>query len=134
LDWDRYSYTFVGNSPVAFNNIKVINAVGSEKLAEILKQHDIYLTASKNDPCSNALIEALACGLPAIFLGSGGHEELVGWGGLGFKDQSEIPGLLETVVNHYEMFQNLITVESIDQIAEKYYQVLKIVALAVKKE
>lgn len=134
LDWERYSYTFVGNSPVTFNNIKVINAVGSEKLAEILKQHDIYITASKNDPCSNALIEALACGLPAIFLDSGGHGEIVGWGGLGFKDRSEIPGLLETMVDHYEMFQNLISVESIDQVAEKYYQVLKIVALAVKKK
>jgi len=134
LDWKRYSYTFVGNSPFTFKNIKVINPVNSEKLAEILKQHDIYLTASKNDPCSNALIEALACGLPAIFFDGGGHREIVGWGGLGFKDQSEIPGLLEAIVEHYEMFQNLITVESIDHIAEKYYQVLKLAALAVKKK
>ncbi len=132
LDWNKYSYTFVGNSPVTFKNIKIIKPVNSERLAEILKQHDIYLTASKNDPCSNALLEALACGLPALFLNSGGHGEIVDWGGLGFKAPFEIPKLLETIVNNYEMFQNLITVDSIDQIAEKYYIVLKIAAAAPK--
>ena len=42
---------------------------------------DLYLAASRDDPCSNALLEALACGLPAAFLASGGHPELVGEAG-----------------------------------------------------
>ena len=33
---------------------------------ELLREHDVYLAASRDDPCSNALLEALACGLPAV--------------------------------------------------------------------
>ena len=44
-----------------------------------------YLAPSCDDPCSNALLEALACGLPAAYRDSGGHPELVGEGGLPFR-------------------------------------------------
>ena len=50
-------------------------------VARLLREHDVYLAASRDDPCSNALLEALACGLPAAYLDSGGHPELVGDGG-----------------------------------------------------
>ena len=33
---------------------------------------DCYVAASLDDPCSNALLEALACGLPALYRRSGG--------------------------------------------------------------
>ena len=62
LDFSKYEMTFVGNSPIEFKNIRWLKPVPSEKLARILKEHDIYITASQNDPCSNALIEALSCG------------------------------------------------------------------------
>ena len=47
--------------------------------------------ASIDDPCSNALLEALACGLPALFRRSGGHPELVGDGGVGFDGPEDAP-------------------------------------------
>ena len=46
---------------------------------------------SRDDPCSNALLEALACGLPAAFRRSGGHPELVGEAGIGFDEPEELP-------------------------------------------
>ena len=58
----------------------------------------MYLAASRDDPCSNALLEALACGLPAVFLRSGGHPELVGEAGLGFDEAEELPPLLDRLV------------------------------------
>ena len=39
-------------------------------------KHKIYLTGSKNDPCSNSLLEALALKLPSIVFDSGGHKDL----------------------------------------------------------
>lgn len=75
LDFSKYEMTFVGNSPIIFKNIKWIKPVPSKKLAEILKQNDVYITASQNDPCSNSLIEALSCGVPAVALNDGGHPE-----------------------------------------------------------
>jgi len=81
LDFSRYKMTFIGNSPLKFKNIEWIKPVDSKKLAEYLKRHDIYIVASKNDPCSNSLIEALNCGLPAVALNDGGHPEIVRNGG-----------------------------------------------------
>ena len=34
-------------------------------------KHQVYISASKNDPCSNSLIEALELKLPSIVLKSG---------------------------------------------------------------
>lgn len=124
LDWDRFEYTFVGNTSEEFEHIRRVPPVPSEKLADILRQHDIYLTASRNDPCSNALIEALTCGLPAFYLNSGGHPELVGYGGLPFNEVEEILPLLDVLVENYEMFQNVIVVPSLAEVTEKYLTLL----------
>ena len=51
---------------------------------------DVYVAPSRDDPCSNALLEALACGLPAAYRDSGGHPELVGEGGLPFREDEEL--------------------------------------------
>ncbi len=77
LDFSRYEITFAGNSPIKFKNIQTIPPLSSKQLADTLRQHDIYITASKNDPCSNALLEAISCGLPVVALNSGGHTELI---------------------------------------------------------
>lgn len=125
LDFKRYEYTFVGNVPGEFKNIKLLPAVPSVELAGLLKGSDIYITASKNDPCSNALIESLACGLPALYLNSGGHRELVGFGGLAFNKGREIPGKLVELISDYEFFQSLIRVERIQDIANRYLELFK---------
>ncbi len=56
---------------------------------------DCYVAASIDDPCSNALLEALACGLPALFRRSGGHPELVGEGGVGFDGPDDAAAALD---------------------------------------
>lgn len=125
LDWDRFDFTFVGNESVPFTRIKSVPAVPSEQLADILRHHDIYITASQNDPCSNAVIEALACGLPVLYRNDGGHPELVGYGGLPFADQEEIFPQLERLASNYDMFQRLITVPTMDEVADAYLTLLK---------
>jgi len=42
-----------------------------------------------------------------------------------FKDNQEIPGQLNAIVENYQMFQNLIVVPTMDEIVEKYLTVLK---------
>ena len=124
LDFDRYELTFVGRSPIAFDRIRAIPPVGSAELAEILRAHDLYLTASVNDPCSNALLEALACGLPALYLRSGGHPELVGEGGLGFDAAEEIPGQLERLVTEHVERRARIARPSLAEVADAYLEVM----------
>lgn len=126
LDWDRYEMTFVGQSQIAFKNINMLPAVNSYKLAALLREHDIYITASRHDPCSNSLIEALTCGLPAVYRQSGGHPEIVNQAGVGFEAAEQIPALLDAVVESYEKFQALISLPSIEEVSRKYLDVLEL--------
>lgn len=125
LDWERFEYTFVGRASEKFERIHQIPPVPSEELADILRHHDIYITASRSDPCSNALIEALACGLPALYFNDGGHPELVGFGGLPFNNEAEIMPQLDILIENYELFQNLIVISSMDEVAKKYLDLFK---------
>ena len=45
---------------------------------EIYRAADIYLAVQHQDPCPNAVLEALASGLPVIYSDTGGTPELVG--------------------------------------------------------
>lgn len=125
LDWGRFEYTFVGNVSEKFARVRHVDPVPSEQLADLLRSHDIYIAASRNDPCSNALIEALSCGLPALYLNDGGHPELVGCGGLPFDSEDQILAQLDRIVEHYEMFQRLISVSRLDDVADKYLEVIR---------
>jgi glycosyltransferase involved in cell wall biosynthesis len=127
LDWNQYEYTFVGQSSHSFNRIHHIAPVPSADLADLLRQHDIYITASRHDACSNAVLEALACGLPVVYLNSGGTPELVQRGGLPFDQAAEIPDLLVEVAQNYEAYQAAIAIPSITQIADKYLQVMGLI-------
>jgi glycosyltransferase involved in cell wall biosynthesis len=124
LDWGRYELTFVGRSPVSFERIRSIGPVGSAEVSELLRAHDLYVAASRNDPCSNALLEALACGLPAAYLASGGHPELVGDAGLAFSTPEELPTVLDRLVAELDERRAAISVPSLDAVADSYLEAL----------
>ena len=124
LDHDRFELTFVGRASVALGRTTVIPAVPSEELAELLRSQDIYLAASLDDPCSNALLEALACGLPAAFAASGGHPELVGEAGLPFLSPEELPAVLARLVAEIDLRRAAIRVRSLAEVADRYLELL----------
>jgi glycosyltransferase involved in cell wall biosynthesis len=124
LDWDRYELTFVGRSLVPFERIRRVGPVGSHEVAGLLRGHDLYVAASRDDPCSNALLEALACDLPVAFLESGGHPELVGAGGLPFRSDEEIPDVLGRLIEDLDGFRDVISVPSIASVADRYLEIL----------
>jgi len=79
LSKEKYSnikITFIGRSPIAFKNIKMIKPLKTKDLASVMSSFDGYITASKNDPCSNALCEAAQFGLKIFALNDGGHPEV----------------------------------------------------------
>lgn len=125
LDFDKYDFIFVGNSPIRFKNIRHIPPLNSCGLARELKKSDIFMTASKNDPCSNSLIEALACGLPALVLNSGGHPELISKGGELFENNNEIIKKLEKLTNNYSEYRKNIPKYDIRDTALKYIDILR---------
>ncbi|HNX82281.1 MAG TPA: glycosyltransferase family 4 protein [Candidatus Omnitrophota bacterium] len=124
LDWTRYEFTFIGRTKENFKHINHLPPVNSQKLADVIKAHDIYVTASENDPCSNSLLEALSCGLPAVYLDSGGHKELVQKAGIGFTDPVGALGALEEIVRNYHQYREAIKVPSLKEVTQKYIAVM----------
>jgi glycosyltransferase involved in cell wall biosynthesis len=120
LDWSQYEMTLVGNSPLTFKNIRHIKPVPIKILAEILKRHDIYIFASKHEACSNALLEAMHCGLPVVACDSSSNPELVGGGGELYDRKEDIPDLIKKISRDYGAYKKRIQVMSIEYTARKY--------------
>jgi glycosyltransferase involved in cell wall biosynthesis len=121
----RVQLTFVGNTHAVFERIRSMAAVPSRELAEVLRAHDVYLATSRDDPCSNALLEGLACGLPAAYLRSGGHPEVVGDGGIGFDDAAELPDVLDQLRGELDERRAAIHVPSLSDVGDGYLEVLR---------
>jgi glycosyltransferase involved in cell wall biosynthesis len=122
LDFNRYAMTFVGRSPIKFKRIQHVPPQPSGELAESLRRHDIFITASRNDPCSNALIESLHCGLPAVVRNDGGHPEIVGAAGELFEDERDILDAIEKVAQNYGYYQDRIKMPTMEDIGGRYYE------------
>lgn len=120
LNFDLYDYTFVGNVNANFKNINKISVVSPNKLKNILASSDIFITASKNDPCSNSLIEALTLKIPSIGKNDGGHPELIGQGGLVFNENEELIEKIAFVAENLNSFKNKIHTNDILQVAKNY--------------
>jgi len=116
----KFEFSYVGRVNENFEISKVVGPVDSYNLGQILRNQDIYITASRNDPCSNSLIEALHCGLPAVALNSGGHPEIVGDGGLLFNKKEEIPALLERIALGLDGYRSAINLPTIEKVANLY--------------
>ena len=125
LDEDELEVTFAGRTETKFERIRVVGPLASQELAELLRAQDVYLAASRDDPSSNALLEGLACGLPAAFLRSGGHPELVGEGGLGFDDAEELPELFAQLRRELDVRRAAIRVPALADVTERYLEVLR---------
>ena len=97
LDFNRFEFTFVGNSPIGFKNIRHLPPLKSKDLEQELRKHHAFITASLDDPCSNSLIEAIHCGLVPLARDSGGHSQIVGKEGFLFQGNGDIIENLEKV-------------------------------------
>ena len=100
---ERYEFTYIGNIPTdfVFKNTKLIKPLNGLELAEKLKQNDLYITGSLNEPSGNHQIEASLCGLPVLYLNSGGIPEYQNGYGTEFNKEN-----LEVVLkNIYENYK-----------------------------
>jgi glycosyltransferase involved in cell wall biosynthesis len=124
LDPNRYELTFLGRSPVTFPRARVLPPVNSEAVALELRGHDVFVTASLHESCSNAVIEALSCGLPVLYVDSGSNGELVKEAGLAFAVREEVPSRLDQLVAEYELRQSRIEPPRLEDVANRYLAVM----------
>lgn len=123
-DRDRYEFTFVGRTQTPLEGVRQLAPLASRELAEELRAHDVYVAPSLNEPCSNALLEALACGLPVLYRRSGSHAELVGEAGLGFDEDEDAVGQLGKLAQEREERRAAIRLTSLAEVTDRYLEVL----------
>lgn len=124
LDWSRFEFTFVGRLSTPLRRARVIPPVDSHGVAHALREHDLYVMASLHEACSNALLEALACGLPAVYVDSGSNAELVGDAGVPFTDGDSLLAAIDKATEHLAGLRERISIPTIDDVASRYLNVL----------
>ena len=90
----------------------------------MLRAHDVFFTASRHEACSNALLEGLACGLPAVYVRSGSNGELVGEGGIGFDEPEELPDAFALARERLAELAAAIRLVPLEEVADRYADVL----------
>jgi glycosyltransferase involved in cell wall biosynthesis len=76
LDVDFYLCGNFLDTP-ELDNLHNLGVLDRKQLAEILRSCHALLTFSRNEACPNHVIEAMASGLPVLFLDSGAMKEIV---------------------------------------------------------
>jgi glycosyltransferase involved in cell wall biosynthesis len=97
-------FTYIGNIPkkVKFKNTKVLQPLSGLNLAKEIKKNDMYLTGSINEPSGNHHIEAAQCGLPLLYINSGGIPEYCDGFGTMFNDKRDFEDKLSEAIKSYE--------------------------------
>jgi len=125
---EKFEFTFIGNLPkdLQLENSNVIKPLHGSTLAQELKSHDIYITASMNEPSGNHHMEGAMCGLPILYVNSGALPEYCENYGLEFNIKN-LESSLNEMSNSYSKFQNSLKVYpySFSYAAKEYINVFE---------
>ena len=59
------------------DDVTLLGRRGGDQMPEIYRQHDVYVSASMQEGMSNAMLEAMASGLPIVTTRCEGVDELI---------------------------------------------------------
>jgi glycosyltransferase involved in cell wall biosynthesis len=117
-------------------NIEFLGRIPREKTAAYYQEASVFVLPSLNEGMSNAMLEALATGLPLIATDCGGSKELITEGANGFiikmRDSADIAAKLEKLINDKDLCQRLghksrevAENMSWEKVAKSYYAIYK---------
>jgi glycosyltransferase involved in cell wall biosynthesis len=120
LDFSRFEMTFIGNSPESFRNIRHLPPAASREVAEELRHHDIFISASHLEACSNAIGEALNCGLVALVRDNSSQPELVGDRRFVFAGREDVLAAVDRVAADLDALRATRMVERMEDVGDRY--------------
>jgi len=126
----EFEFTYIGryNQSYAPKNTHILSPMYGSKLGDELRKHDIYITASRNEPAGMHHVEGAASGLPVLFHADGGGiVECASKHGLPFNDPISFHDSLTQIVKHYNKFRNRISRDelSLRLCCERYLAVVQ---------
>jgi hypothetical protein len=104
--FQNIEFTYIGNLPknISLKKTTHIEPIQGKTLAQELKKHHIYLTASINEPSGNHHIEGAQCGLPLLFINSGGIVEYCKNYGIQFLGVEDFETSLNELIRNYDIY------------------------------
>lgn len=120
-------FTYIGryNKEYTPKNINIIPPINGLALGEELRKYDVYITASRFEPCGNHFIEGSASGLPILYhKDGGGMKEFCEPHGIEFHDMDSLFNGLETIIHNYDKFVSGIDYEYLSnkRMCDQYYK------------
>lgn len=105
----KFEFTFIGNIPSTthYKHTNIIQPLAAKTLAEELKTHHIYLTATRNEPAGMHHIEGSLCGLPILFFESGALPEYCHEYGIMFQKNNFRDALLKMYEDYDVYFERM---------------------------
>lgn len=99
----RIEFTYIGNLPrgFAFENARYVAPLEGDALADELRSHHVYVTASMNEPGGNHQNEGALCGLPLLYRNSGCLPEYCEGFGVSFDGPEDFETALATMTRDY---------------------------------
>jgi|GEM_PF-300529 len=106
---DKIEFTFIGRLPdhIQFKNSRTLPPMSGQALADELRNHHIYLTASQHEAGPNHSIEGALCGLPLLYIESGAMPEYSKGYGIGFRADNFVEKLND-MVRDYAQWANTV--------------------------
>ena len=103
----KIDFMYIGNTPkrFEFKNTNVVSPLSGLSLSNKIKENHIYVTGSLFEPSGNHHIEAAQCGLPIMYVNSGGTPEYCKNFGLEI-NLNNIETKLIDVFTNYDLYQN----------------------------
>jgi hypothetical protein len=122
---DRLEFTFIGNLPDGFKliNTRHLEPQSGCELAESIRNHHVYITASQNEPAGMHHIEGATCGLPLLYRESGALPEYCKGFGLSFTEQN-FEAKLKNIIDSYNYWSGKMKdyPYTSDYMSAQYYQ------------
>lgn len=87
------------------NIIEITDRIDTEDMPQIYRQSDIFISASKLEGMSNAMLEAMASGLPIVTTRCEGLEELIDQNGFVIENANaeEIAGAIKKIIDDQQL-------------------------------
>ena len=104
-----FEFTYIGNVPsgAEFKNTTLVEPTHGVALAEQIKKHHVYVTASRFEPGGMHHIEGALCGLPLVFINSGSLPEYCSPYGLEFNQHNFAEVLMQVPDKYPELKERM---------------------------
>tara|TARA_B100000575_G_scaffold293232_1_gene303954 strand:+ start:650 stop:1699 length:1050 start_codon:yes stop_codon:yes gene_type:complete len=133
---DIIEFTYIGNLPknYKFDNSNVVEPLYGVELGNELKKNHLYITGSLFEPSGNHHIEAAQCGLPILYIQSGGTSEYCESFGIPYQIENLEEKIKLFMKNSSQYYENMKNYPNDSKVMSKEFLDLFNLYMASKKE